>query len=184
MSGGTSSDSSSNSSTVWGGQSPFLEGLYQQGADLYSTFQPQTQIPGQAQQVWNQQLTQSPQMNPYLSDMTQVFKDELGYANQASGGEAGLTGGYGGGRHGVADYLNAQAYQSNVGNFLGGQYQADMDRAQYGIQNALGLTDQMMSYDPYQQRMGALQQQGQLLGAPTILGEGSSSGSSMNFGGK
>lgn len=178
MSGGVSKDQSSNQSTVWGQQSPFLQDLYQQGADLYSQFTPQTAIPQQAQQAWGQQL--QPQANPYLNDMTQVYRDQLGQANQQVGGQAGLTGGYGGGRQGVAEHLNQQSYASNVGSFLGQQYQGDMNRANA----ALGMTPQMMGLDPQQQQMSQLGQFSQILGGPTVLGEGSSSGTSMNFGGK
>ena len=172
----TKSSSGSNTSTVWGGQSPFLEQLYQQGADQLGQFQPQTQVPGQAMQAWGQQL--QPQANPYLQDMTQVYRDQLGQANQQTGGQAGLTGGYGGGRQGVAEHLNQQAYSQNVGSFLGNQYQGDMNRAQ----GALGMTGQMMGMDPQQQQMNQLGQYSQILGGPTVLGEGSTKSSGFGVG--
>jgi len=50
--------------------------------------------------------------------------------------------------------------------------------------NALSMTPMMMGLDPQQQQMNMLQQQSQILGNPTVLGEGSSSGRSMNIGGK
>ena len=37
--GSMSSSRGSNTSEVWGGQAPYLEGLYQQGADMFSGFQ-------------------------------------------------------------------------------------------------------------------------------------------------
>ena len=182
MSAGGSSDSSSTDSKVWGGQSPFLEGLYQNAADMFQGFNPQTQVPGQAMQAWQGQLNQGPGQNPYLDSMAGRFQDQLGVMNQSTGGQAGLTGGYGGGRHGVAESQNVQNMGQQMGQFYGGQYQQDMNRQQQGIQQAIGQTPMMMGMDPWQQRMGALQQTGNIFGNPTVLGEGSSSGKSANVG--
>ena len=178
MGGSTSSGSSesTNTSEVWGAQSPFLESLYQQGSDLYQQFAPQTQVPGAAQTAWQQQL--NPQANPYLSDMTQIYRDELGLANQASGGEAGLAGAYGGGRQGIAEAQNMQNYSSQIGSFLGQQTQLGLDQQA----NAIDQTSSIMGMDPWQQQMAALQQSGTLLGGPTILGEGSSNSSNSSMG--
>lgn len=170
------SGDSTQTSKVWGAQSPFLEQLYQRGGDLMEGFTPQTQVPGQAMQAWGQQL--NPQANPYLNDMTQVFRDQLGQANMGAGGQAAATGGFGGGRQGVAEHLNQQKYATNVNQFLGNQYQGDMNRAQ----GALGMTGQMMGLDPWQQQMQAMQQGANLIGSPTVLGEGSSSQRSSGFG--
>lgn len=174
--GGIASDKSRDSTSVWGGQSPFLLDLYNQGQQQLQGFQPNQQVYDQSMQAWQQQL--NPQANPYLNDMTQVYRDQLGQANQAAGGQAALGGGYGGGRHGVAEHLNQQSYASNVGGFLGQQYQQDMNRAQ----GALGMGGQMLGLDPYQQQWGNLNQYGNLLGSPTVLGQGSSSGQKFNIG--
>ena len=172
----SSDNKSSQTSEVWGGQSPFLQQLYQEGQNLYQQFQPNTEIPGQAQQAWQQQL--NPQANPYLNSMTQGYRDQLGMANQNTGGQAGLSGGYGGGRQGVLEAQNMNNYSTQVGNFMGQQTQMGLD--QQG--RAIGQAGQMMGLDPQQQQMQMLQQQGQLIGGPTVLGEGSSSGGSSSFG--
>jgi hypothetical protein len=177
---GSSNTQKTEKSEVWGGQAPFLESLYSQGADLYQNFQPtQSGVPGQAQSVWNQQLTQQPGQNPYLDAMASQYQDQLGAMNQNTGGQAGLTGGYGGGRQGVLESQNQQNIGNQMGQFYGQQYQQDMNRQQQGIQNALGQTGTMYGLDrqqdPWQQQMQALQQSGALLGNPTVLGQGSSS---------
>lgn len=176
--GGISSDRSNDTSDVWSGQSQFLSDLYQQGANQLGNFQPNTQVPGMAQEAWGQQL--SGQANPNLDAMSSYYGNALGQANQQVGGEAQLTGGYGGGRHGVANHLNQQQYANNMGNFLGQQYQGDMQRQQ----SAIGQAPMMMGMDPQQQQWQALQQQGSLLGNPTVLGQGSSKGSSLSILGK
>lgn len=174
--GGVSKDKSNESSSVWGGQSPYLEDLFAQGQQQMQGFQPNQQVYDASMQAWQQQL--SPQANPYLNDMTQVYRDQLGMANQATGGQAVLGGGYGGGRHGIAESQNQQNYNTSVGNFLGQQTQ--MGLQQQG--QAIGQAGQMLNLDPNQQQWGNLQQYSQLLGNPTVLGEGSSSGSKFNVG--
>ncbi len=67
--------------SVWQGQAPFLKDLYSQGQQSLQGFQPNQQIAGGAMDAWQQQL--NPQANPYLNDMTQQFRDQLGQANQA-----------------------------------------------------------------------------------------------------
>ena len=129
-------------------------------------------------QAWGQQL--NPQMNPYMDQMAAKYGQQLGQANMATGGQAGLAGQRGGGRQGVAEHLNTQQYANNMGQFMGQQYQGDMNRAS----QALGMTGSMMGLDPNQQQWGNLQQYGNLLGSPTVLGQGSSSGSKFKVLGK
>ena len=115
--GSMSNDRSSSSSSVWGGQSPFLRDLYQRGRSLTNNFQPDTQISGAATNAWQQQL--QPQQNPYLNDMTQVYRDQLGQLDQGSGRGAAAAGVFGGGRQGVEQSLNQQNVGSQMGQFLG-----------------------------------------------------------------
>lgn len=182
MSGGRESSDSSSTSTVWGAQAPYLEGLYQQGANQLAGFQPNQQIYDQATQAWQQQLNANPAQNPYLDQMTQVYRDQLDQGVQQIGGDAGLTGGYGGGRQGLLEANALQDYSTNVGNFLGGQYQADMDRAAQQQQYGLGYSGSLLGLDPWQQQQSALQDQANLLGGPTVLGEGESGSSGFNVG--
>ena len=167
---------SRNQSSVWGEQSPFLMDLYQRGANLLNQFQPNTQIPAAAQAAWQQQLT--PQMNPYLDQMTSQYTQALGQLDNQTGMGAAGAGVYGGGRQGVEQHLNQQNIGNQVGNFLGSQYQADQARSM----TALSMAPQMLGLDPYQQQQGALNNFAGIIGRPTVLGSGSSSGRSNSFG--
>jgi hypothetical protein len=182
MGGSTSSGESERSSQIAPGQQPFLQDLYNQGQQQFQGFQANQGIADSALGGFNQQLNAGSGPNPYLNDMTQVFRDQLGQANQASGGQAGLTGGFGGGRQGVAEHLNAQSFQSNVGNFLGQQYQGDQNRFAQQQGNALGQAGNVLNVQPYQQQQQALGNYAGVVGGPTVLGEGSSSGNSSKLG--
>jgi hypothetical protein len=177
-----SDSSSSNENFIDPNQQPFLQGLYQAGADQLQNFQPNQQIAQGALGGFQQGLGAGSQPNPYLQQQLGVFQDQLGLANQASGGQAGLGGGFGGGRQGVAEHLNAQSFQQNVGNFLGNQFQADQNRNSQERQNALGQAGSVLGVQPFQQQGQAINQFAGQIGGPTILGEGSSSGSSFKAG--
>jgi hypothetical protein len=177
-----SNQQSEQSSQIDQTQAPFLKDLYQQGQQQFQGFKANQGIADSALGGFNQQLNAGSGPNPYLNDMTQVFRDQLGQANQASGGQAGLTGGFGGGRQGVAEHLNAQAFQSNVGNFLGQQYQGDQNRFAQQQASALGQAGNVLALQPQQQQSQALANYGGVVGGPTILGEGSSSGNSSKLG--
>jgi hypothetical protein len=182
MSGGRESSSSSNDSMVWGGQSPFLLGLYQQGAEQLQNFAPNQDIANLSMAAAQQQLGANPAMNPYLDQMTQVYRDQLDQGIQQIGGQAGLTGGYGGGRQGLLEANALQDYGTNVGNFLGGQYQQDMNRAVQQQQFGLQSLPQVLQLQPWQQQQQALQNQANIIGRPTVLGEGSSGSSGFSVG--
>jgi hypothetical protein len=182
MGANTSSGESSNSSQIAPGQVPFLQDLFQQGQNQFQNFQPNQGIADATLGAFNSGLNAGTGPNPYLNDMTQVFRDQLGQANQASGGQAGLAGGFGGGRQGVAEHLNAQSFQSNVGNFLGQQYQGDQNRFANERQNALGQAGNVLGLQPQGQTNQQLNQYANLVGGPTVLGEGSSSNSSFGVG--
>jgi hypothetical protein len=177
---GGGQEQSQSEDSVWSGQSPYLQDLFARGQSQANNFQPNDQVAGGAMQAWQQQL--QPEVNPYLNDMTQQFRDQLGQANQQSGGQAGLAGGYGGGRHGVANHLNQQSYQSNVGNFLG--QQTDMGLQQQG--QAVGQGAGVLGLQGYQQGAGALRDFSNLVGGPTVLNQNDSSAwnANANVGGK
>ena len=175
LSGNKSRSGNQSSSTVWEGMAPFLTDLYGKGQGLYENFQPQTGIPGQAQAAYGQML--QPQGNPYLEQMAGGFQDQLGRMNQQTGGQAALTGGYGGGRHGIAESQNVQNMGQQMGQFYGQQYQGDQNRAL----GALGQSGQMMGMSPEMQRMQYLQGYGNLVGGPH--NEMQSSGKSSSKGG-
>jgi len=164
-----------STSDVWGGMAPFLTDLYSRGQGLVDQFQPNQQMGDQAQQAWGNLV--SPQGNPYLDQMAGQFQDQLGIMNQQSGGQAALTGGYGGGRHGVAESLNTQNMGQQMGQFYGQQYQGDQQRAL----GALGMGQSVLGMSGQGQQMQNLQQYGGLIGAPAMTSQ--SSGSSKGMGG-
>ena len=164
------------SSNVWSEMVPFLQDLYGRGQGLVDQFQPDTQMFGQAQQAWQQQI--NPQGNPYLDQMAGQFQDQLGIMNQQTGGAAGLTGGFGGGRHGVAESLNVRNMGQQMGSFYGGQYQQDQNRAM----GALGMGQSVLGLAPQQQQMQNLQQYGGLIGSPVMTSQGTSTSGSKSKG--
>lgn len=160
LGGGYDKSDSSTDTGVWDQQSPFLEQLFGMGQGLAEGFQPQTQVPGQAQTAWQQQL--QPMGNPYMSSFANQYQEGLGRLNQQSGGQAGLTGGYGGGRQGVAEHLNTQSVGDQMGRFYGNQYQGDMQRQA----SAIGMAPMMMGMSPQQQQWGNLGQYAGIIGSP------------------
>jgi len=164
-----SKNRSTASQDVWGSQSPFLQDLYQRGADLVNQFQPDQQ----AMQAHQQHL--NPQMNPHLGAMTSQYTQALGQLDNATGGQAAAAGVFGGGRQGVEQHLNQQNVGNQMGQFLGNQYQADQARSM----TALSMSPQM---SPFGQQMGALQQYGGLVGPPTTLASSSGRGKQTGFG--
>lgn len=182
--GSVSKSKSSQTSEVWGDQSPFLTDLYQRGADLLNTFEPVGDQGFQqpAQQAWQQQL--NPQMNPHLQAMQSHYGQSLGQLDQRTGVGAVGTGTFGGGRQGVEQHLNQQRIGDQMGTFLGNQYQADMNRAQGALGMAPTLQQMFLQTQPYQQQQGALAGYANLLGAPTVLGQGSSSRAGLGIAAK
>ena len=164
------------STNVWGEQVPFLQDLFGRGQGLVDQFQPNQQMAGQAQDAWAQQL--QPQGNPYLAQMAGQFQDQLGIMNQQTGGQAGLTGGFGGGRHGIAESQNVQNMGQQMGQFYGGQYQQDQNRAL----GALGMGGSVLGMSPQQQQMQNLQQYGGLIGSPVLESQASGSSGSKSKG--
>lgn len=160
---------SAASSDVWGAQSPFLQDLYQQAQSQFQNFQPNTELYGQAQQGMGNLM--SGQQNPNLASYAQQFQQQLGQLNQGTGGQAGLTGGYGGGRQGVLESQNQQNVGGQMGRFYGDQYQGDQNRMLGAIQSAPGL----MSLDPYQQQQGNLNSYAGAIGGPNNLQQSRSS---------
>ncbi len=167
----SSKKGSKASTSVWGGQSPFLADLYQRGADIMNNYQPQNMQ--MVNQAYQNQL--NPQMNPYLSQMTAQYGQALGQLDNQTGGAAAAAGVFGGGRHGVEQHLNQQNIGNQMGNFLGNQYQADMARSM----TALSMAPQMQNLNS---GMGMLQNYGQLIGGPTVLSSATSRGKSRGFG--
>lgn len=147
-----SRNNATSTDSVWGGQSPFLQDLYQRGADLINnpTF-------GQDELAQGYQQHINPQMNPYLQAMTGQYQQALGQLDNQTGAGAAQAGVFGGGRQGVEQYLNQQNIGNQLGNFLGNQYQADQSRSL----DALSMAPQA--------QFGALQGYAGLIGGPTVL---------------
>ena len=172
------SSRSGASQSVWGDQSPFLNDLYQRGANLINQFQPQNFDMGSTMQAYNQQL--NPQMNPYLDQMTAQYTQALGQLDNQTGAGAAAAGVFGGGRQGVEQSLNQQNIGNQLGNFLGAQYQADQARSISALSMAPQLQQMQFMNNPQMQQQTALQNYAGLIGSPTVLG--SSSGKSRNRG--
>ena len=175
-----SKSQSQQTSSVWDQMAPYLTDLYSRGQGLVDQFQPNQQMGQQAEQAWGGMI--NPQGNPYLDQMAGNFQNQLGIMNQQSGGQAALTGGYGGGRHGVAEALNTQNMSQQMGNFYGGQYQADQNRAMQGQLGALGMGQSILGMAPQQQQMQNLQQYGGLIGSPVLESQGTSTSASKSKG--
>lgn len=173
---GRSKSKTDSSTRVWEAQSPFLRDVYQRGQNLLNQFQPDMAAYGPAMQAWQAQL--NPQMNPYLNQMTQVYRDQLGQLDNQTGMNAVGGGVYGGGRQGVEQFLNQRNVGNQMGQFLGSQYQADMNRAN----QALGMAPMMMGMNPYNQQQSALQGYASLIGDPTILSRSKGRSRSSSFG--
>jgi len=174
LSGSKSKSNSQASSDVWAGMAPFLTDLYGRGQALMDQYQPNDALAQQGQQAWGNMV--NPQGNPYLDQMAGRFNQQLGQLNQQSGGQAALTGGYGGGRQGVAEALNTQNVSDQMGQFYGQQYQQDQNRALGALQGGY------QQYDPNQQMMNMLGQYGGLIGGPHNTTKSNSSSSSKSMG--
>jgi hypothetical protein len=181
MGGNTSSGQAENETKIDPAQSPFLKDLYAQGQQQFNQFAPNQGIANSSLAGYNQGLNAQPGQNPYLDSQLQTFQDQLGFANQQSGGEAGLAGAFGGGRQGVAEHLNAQSFQSNVGSFLGQTYASDQALASGERQNALGQASNVLNLQAQGQQQNALGDYANIIGSPTLFGEGSSSNSSLGL---
>jgi hypothetical protein len=160
LGGGYDTSQGTSESAVWDKQSPFLEQLFGMGSGLAQGFQPDQGIADQTRSAWQQQL--QPMGNPYMSSFTNQFQDQLGQLNRQSGGQAGLTGGYGGGRQGVAQSLNTGNVADQMGRFMGGQYQGDMQRQA----DAIGMGGQVMGASGQGQQWANLGQFQGILGSP------------------
>lgn len=186
MSAGTDKSSQASqgqqTSSVWDQMAPFLTDLYSRGQGLVEQFQPDTQIYNQSVQAQQQLLNPQAQGNPYLDQMAGNFQNQLGILNQQSGGQAALTGGFGGGRQGVAEALNTQNVSQQMGNFYGQQYQADQNRAMQGQLGALGMGQSILGMSPQQQQMQNLQGYGGLIGRPVLESQGTQTSSGKSKG--
>lgn len=167
---GKSSSSSRSSTRVWEAQDPFLRDMYARGAGLLDQFQPNMGL----MDAWQNQL--QPQGNPYLQQMSQFYQDQLGQMNQGTGRAAAAAGMFGGGRQGVEQSLNQQQMGTQLGQFLGNQYQSDMNRSMQALQMGNSMT-------PYGQQMGALRNFASLIGPPVMLNQSRGRSNAFNMGG-
>ena len=125
--------------------------------------------------------------NPYLSAQIQGLGADMGnfYQNQILPGiasSAGLNGQFGGSRQSVAAGM---AGQDLARQFQQGATTLRSNAYDSGMQNMMGLYN--LGMQPYQAQWAPFAQYANLLGAPTVLGGGGSSGGSnfgiLNFGG-
>lgn len=167
---------------VWGGQSPYLQDIYNQAQNVYQAGMPQAQnLVGQAQQAWGQQLQADPTQSPYFQNAVmgainpaiQQFTQQV-LPNLRSQDIAGGT--YGGSRRGIAEGLGANALAQNVFNTASQMGQQAYGQGLQARQGALGMAPSVMGL-----QFAPLQQYAGLIGGPTTLS--SSSGWSIGAGG-
>lgn len=196
-SGNKSKQSSEQSSKVWKLQAPFLEDLYQAGSDiaLPGAGAAQTDAGALGQQFAPGMLNAfnnvsgltdptaqiTAMSNSLQAGLGDLFRNQI---NPAIEGSAINTGGFGGGRMGVAQGVAtgqlANAFTQGYGDIV-----ADANRQSMGAAGmlpglAMGAIDNSMAGS--NAGLDILQRLGAILGNPTVLSRGSSSGKSSGFG--
>lgn len=182
-------------SSVYGPQSRALDQLYYQGRNFVNPWQTSSRgaaatagmIPQLQQTMGNLAQMANPERQieqraaSLRSGLGDLFRDEI---NPALEGTALASGGFGGGRQGVAQGVAtgqlADAYTSGLGDIV-----ADADRTALGASAALpgiasALYDARMA--PEQAGLGVLQQLADILG-PAVMQDRSFSGSRSRSGG-
>ena len=195
----TNSSQGTSNQSVWSGQVPFLEGLYQQGSNLLGQQYGGGKQPGQGYQspafaAWQQMLKGGE--NPLLAESirnaqgraAEGFSENILPALQSSAISSGNLGGSRG--QIAAGIAGRDAYrgQERIAQEMGFQ---DYGQSQGRILQALGMTGGLAGLST--QSFAPLAAFAALLGRPTVLtqsqqsGLGQSSGSgssnSWNFGG-
>ena len=182
-SGGSSqSESWADPSSVWSGQSPYLENLYQMGQHRFGELAPSmagasTRLYNNAQNalVKNMNPGMNPMLKNYAGAVGRNFEREI--MPQINDQAAGF-GQLGGSRQGVAQGLAAGEAQRNIQEFAGNLYNDDRNRMLQAASMAPQLGSFGMSIPWY-----ALQQYSGILGRPTVLsGAAGSTSSSSNWG--
>ena len=105
----SSGSGSTDPQSIWGGQSPYLEGLYEQASGLGGSNTGQAQAQGiydQAMGGFNSMMNpgMNPQMAAYSREIGNQFNEQIMPGIQ---GSAGMAGQMGGGRQGVAEGVAA-----------------------------------------------------------------------------
>lgn len=187
---GSSESSSSNSSSfrdpsfIWGGQSPYLQGLYQQGSGLGGS----TQGQAQAQGVYDKAMSGFNQMmNPGVNPQLQAYSGEVQRNLERNllpsiGSEAQGFGQMGGSRQGVAEGLALSDSNQQITDMASNLYNADMNRmgAAMSMAPSLGTFGQQIPWYNMNQYSGILGDPTQMQGAAGSSSSSSSSGSSFS----
>jgi len=165
---------SSQTQDVWGGQAPYLQQLYQQAGQLAQGGGAMGNIANQAQGAWLQQLT--PGGNPYferavqgsIDQATRGFTQGVLPALEARGVGVGQ---YGQPRDQLARGQAAGEFGAGLANSVAQQYASQYQGDQGRALQALGMGGQIQDMQSAGLRQGA-----QIIGGPTVLGQGSSFG--------
>lgn len=189
-------NSSKSSTDVWGPQKPFLQDIYGAGQSLY---QQQAGQAGPAAQGFVDQMMPglnagfaslggladptaqiAAQEQSLATGLGNLWKNEINPAIGASGVGAG---GFGGGRHGVAQGVAAgelgNAYTQGLGDITARANMQASQAAQSMPQYAAQTMNLGMS--PFQAAFAPLQNYGALVGGPAMTSQSESSGYSMGF---
>lgn len=179
----SSSSSFRDPASVWGGQSPYLTGLYDQAGDLAQNSQgTQNQAQGvydTAMRGFNQMMNPgiNPQLNAYAGEVQKNLQRNLLPAIQS--GAQGFGQG-GSSRQGVAEGLAVGDANQQITDMAANLYNADMNRMgqAMGMAPSLGTFGQQIPWYAMNQYSG-------ILGDPTVLqgAAGSESSSSSSGGG-
>jgi len=189
QSGGSSSSSSEASSfrdpaSVWGGQSPYLQGLYGQGGQLAQNQAGMASGQGmydKAMAGFDSLMNPgvNPQMQAYQGEVQRNLERNMLPAIQSQAGQFGQMGGA---RQGVAEGLAVSGANQQVTDMAANLYNADRNRQVQAMSQApaLGTFGQQVPWYAANQYAG-------ILGDPTVLqgaagSESSSSSSASNFG--
>jgi len=184
--GGSSSSSSNSSfrdpSFIWGGQSPFLEGMYSgaQGMGMG------TQGQGQAQGVYDKAMQGFERlMNPGVNPQLQAYQGDVQRNLERNilptiQGGAGMAGQMGGSRQGVAQGLAMSDANQQVTDMAANLYNQDMNRMGQTMSQApsLGTFGQQIPWYNMNQYSGILGDPTQMQGAAGS--QGTSSGGSFS----
>ena len=185
----SSASGSTDAGFIWGGQSPYLTGLYGGAAELGAGNQGQSQAQGvydQAMQGFNQMMNPgvNPQLQAYQGEVQRNLERNMLPAIQ---GQAGQFGQMGGARQGVAEGLAMSDANQQVTDMSANLYNADMNRMGQAMSQApsLGTFGQQIPWYNMNQYSGILGDPQALSGASrnqsSSSGGGSESSSSSSF---
>lgn len=171
MSGGKEESSQESTQGVWDVQSPYLENNYAggQNAALPQAQQAVGQMNPQLMQSWQNMMNPgvNPQLQAYQGDVQRNLQDNLLPAIQS---ESMMNNQLGGSRGNIGEGLAVAQANQQVTDMASNLYNEDMNRMIMAMSGARDIAG--FGFTPYQE-------QANIVGRPTVLGE--SQGDSKGF---